>query len=52
VETGVQETYDGFKRLDSGFRRNEKKAYCPAFYEIVKVDQIPNLKRQNPNKEV
>jgi len=35
VETGVQRTYNYLKRLGSGFRRNDSKAYFLTFYEFI-----------------
>jgi len=35
VKTGVQRTYNYLKRLDSGFRRNDSKAYFLTFYEYI-----------------
>ncbi len=35
MKTGVQRTYNYLKGLDSGFRRNDRKAYLQTFYEII-----------------
>jgi len=35
VETGVQGTYNWWKELDSGFRRNDGKPHFLIFYEII-----------------
>jgi len=36
VKTGVQEIYNWWKELDSGFRRNDGKAHFWTFYEAIK----------------
>jgi len=38
VKTGVQEIYDQFKILDSGFRRNDEKRAKWTFCEIIAND--------------
>jgi len=35
VKTGVQGTYNWWKELDSGFRRNDGKHHFLTFYEII-----------------
>ena len=35
VKTGVQGIYNYSKRLDSGFRRNDRKVYFLTFYETI-----------------
>ena len=35
--TGVQTTCNHLKRLDSGFRRNDKKWCFSTFYEVVNI---------------
>jgi hypothetical protein len=37
VKTGVQTICNHMKRLDSGFRRNDKKWCYSNFYEFIKV---------------
>jgi hypothetical protein len=37
VKTGVQETYNWWKELDSGFRRNDGKTHFLTFYEFIKL---------------
>jgi hypothetical protein len=37
VKTGVQGTYNWWKELDSGFRRNDGKTHFLTFYEFIKV---------------
>ena len=39
MKTGVQRTYNYLKGLDSGFRRNDRKAYLQTFYEIIKFNR-------------
>jgi hypothetical protein len=36
--SGGQRTYNYLKGLDSGFRRNDRKAYLQTFYEIIILD--------------
>jgi len=36
--TGVQGIYNYSKRLDSGFRRNDRKVYFQTFYETIMID--------------
>jgi hypothetical protein len=36
VKTGVQKTYNCWKALDSGFRRNDGKTYFLISYEFIK----------------
>ena len=38
MKTGVQRTYNYLKGLDSGFRRNDRKAYLQTFYEAIIID--------------
>ena len=45
MKTGVQRTYNYLKGLDSGFRRNDRKAYSQTFYEIIIFDGL--VKSQN-----
>jgi hypothetical protein len=40
VKTGVQETYNWWKELDSGFRRNDGKNHFLTFYEFIKVGSM------------
>jgi len=35
VKTGVQGTYNWWKELDSGFRRNDGKHHFLTFYEFI-----------------
>jgi hypothetical protein len=37
VKTGVQETNNWWKELDSGFRRNDGKNHFLTFYEFIKI---------------
>jgi len=39
VKTGAQIIYNYMKRLDSGFRRNDRERGFPTFYEIIKVEK-------------
>jgi hypothetical protein len=36
VETGVQRIYNYLKKLDSGFRRNDRKPHFQTSYEFIK----------------
>jgi len=40
VKTGVQGTYNWWKELDSGFRRNDGKTHFLTFYEIVNIGKL------------
>ena len=40
MKTGVQGTYNWWKELDSGFRRNDGKTHSLTFYEIIKFDGL------------
>jgi len=37
VKTGVQETNNWWKELDSGFRRNDGENHFLTFYEFIKI---------------
>jgi hypothetical protein len=39
-ENGNPEYSNYLKRLDSGFRRNDRKAYFQTFYEIINFDMM------------
>jgi hypothetical protein len=39
VETGVQEICNHLKKLDSGFRRNDRKILFQASYEIINLEE-------------
>ena len=43
MKTGVQKLCNQLKKLDSGFRRNDKEWYFFTFYEFIKIitDQVP-----------
>ena len=49
VKTGVQKIYNYLKRLDSGFRRNDRKTFFPTFYKFIIIEfckskgNIPSL---------
>jgi hypothetical protein len=38
MKTGVQKLCNKLKKLDSGFRRNDKKWCFSTFYEFIKAD--------------
>ena len=38
MKTGVQGTYNWWKELDSGFRRNDGKTHFLTFYEFINFD--------------
>jgi len=38
VKTGVQKLCNQLKKLDSGFRRNDKKWCFSTFYEVINLD--------------
>ena len=40
VKTGVQISRNYLNRLDSGFRRNDKKQYFSTFYKLIKLSAI------------
>ena len=39
METGVQRLYKYLKKLDSGFRRNDRKPHFQTFYNSIKIDK-------------
>jgi hypothetical protein len=41
VKTGVQGTYNCWKELDSGFRRNDGKHHFLTFYEFISFEDHP-----------
>jgi hypothetical protein len=43
VKTGVQKLCNQLKKLDSGFRRNDKKWCFSTFYEFIKLDNFPDM---------
>ncbi len=45
MKIGVQELCNQLKKLDSGFRRNDKKWCFSTFYEFIKFDGF--VKNQN-----
>jgi len=40
VKTGVQKFCNQLKKLDSGFRRNDKKWCFSTFYEFIKIEYL------------
>ena len=50
MKTGVQRTYKYLKGLDSGFRRNDRKAYLQTFYEIIRFKILKIRVHLRPNK--
>jgi hypothetical protein len=40
VKTGVHNSYNYLKILDSGFRRNDEKGRFSTFYEFVKINVL------------
>ena len=41
MKTGVQGTYNWWKELDSGFRRNDGKHHFLTFYEFITFEDHP-----------
>ena len=51
MKTGVQRTYNYLKGLDSGFRRNGRKAYLQTFYETIKIDDLVKSRKSRHSCE-
>jgi len=51
VETGVQGTYNWWKELDSGFRRNDGNSHFLTFYEFIKIEDLVKSRISSPSAE-
>ena len=43
MKIGVQKLCNQLKKLDSGFRRNDKKWCFSTFYEFIKTNSPPSI---------
>jgi hypothetical protein len=42
MKIGVQKLWNQLKKLDSGFRRNDKKWCFSSFYEFINIEYLRN----------
>jgi len=52
VKIGVQGIYNYSKRLDSGFRRNDRKVYFQTFYETINSGMMGKENKKEINEEI
>ena len=52
MKTGVQGIYNYSKRLDSGFRRNDRKVYFQTFYETINNGMMGKENKKEIKEEI